>query len=421
MNREWMYRRSTPEGDFSPHFLQGLESFIDFACSKPAFMDGENIRCPCRKCKNRYFRDVGTVRTHVKKNGFDFNYHLWVFQGERRVSEVDQPVLGGVRSLNQYREMVFDAGGSSYRMNYDGDDRMDDVEEPPNPEAQRFYDMLKAADNELWPGCTKHSQLSVVARLINMKSENNISERCFDQIAELMKEIVPENNMVPENFYRTKKLLSGMGLPVQKIDCCYHNCMLYWKGDSELEECRMCRYPRYKLRNPKKVPFKKMYYFPLTPRLQRLYASNATAKDMRWHASSVDDGIMRHPADSPAWKHLNTTFPMFASEIRNVRLGLSTDGFQPFGQTGKQYSSWPVIVTPYNLPPRGNVQVPSSDIPSPLQEDDLGDVTTVVIDDLPPNLSDDVFIEIDDEDDEEDEDEEIEFSDHYSSTDDDCI
>ena len=26
------------------------------------------------------------------------------------------------------------------------------------------------------------------------------------------------------------------------------------------------------------------------------------------------------------------------------------DGFQPFGQSGQQYSSWPVIVTMYNLP-----------------------------------------------------------------------
>ena len=50
-------------------------------------------------------------------------------------------------------------------------------------------------------------------------------------------------------------------------------------------------------------------------------------------------------------RFVNYSYPDFAAEIRNVRLGLSTDGFQPFGQSGKQYSSWPVIVTPYNLPP----------------------------------------------------------------------
>ena len=41
-----------------------------------------------------------------------------------------------------------------------------------------------------------------------------------------------------------------------------------------------------------------MYYFPLIPRLQILYASNATAHDMRWHSEhEVEQGVMRHPSD----------------------------------------------------------------------------------------------------------------------------
>ena len=72
---------------------------------------------------------------------------------------------------------------------------------------------------------------------------------------------------------------------------------------------------------------------------------------MRWHDDHfVEDGEMRHCSDSPAWKHFNAMHPSFAAESRNVRLGLCTDGFQPFGQSGSQYSSWPVILTPYNLP-----------------------------------------------------------------------
>ena len=95
-----------------------------------------------------------------------------------------------------------------------------------------------------------------------------------------------------------------------------------------------------------------MVYFPLAPRLQRLYASPATAAHMRWHAEHhQEDDMMRHCSDSEEWKKFDKAHPSFSSEIRNVRLGLSTDGFQPFGQSGKQYSSWPVIVTPYNLPP----------------------------------------------------------------------
>ena len=131
--------------------------------------------------------------------------------------------------------------------------------------------------------------------------------------------------------------------------------MIYWGDDSELTQCKFCDHARYRpqsINRQKVVPYKKMYYFPLTPRLQRLYASEATAKSMRWHDDHfVEDGEMIHCSDSPAWKHFNVMHPSFAVESRNVRLGLCTDGFQPFGRSGSQYSSWPVILTPYNLPP----------------------------------------------------------------------
>nr|MCH9869328.1 hypothetical protein [Serratia marcescens] len=60
---------------------------------------------------------------------------------------------------------------------------------------------------------------------------------------------------------------------------------------------------------------------------------------------------MSHPSDGEAWKHFDRIHPNFASEPRNVRLGLCSDGFSPFGMHGRAYSIWPVIVTPYNLPP----------------------------------------------------------------------
>jgi len=43
--------------------------------------------------------------------------------------------------------------------------------------------------------------------------------------------------------------------------------------------------------------------------------------------------------------------PHFSAESRNVHLGLCTDGFNPFGSFAAPYSSWPVILTVYNLSP----------------------------------------------------------------------
>ncbi|XP_050229104.1 uncharacterized protein LOC126678246 [Mercurialis annua] len=63
------------------------------------------------------------------------------------------------------------------------------------------------------------------------------------------------------------------------------------------------------------------------------------------------DGKMCDPSDSPEWKHFSELHTEFLEEVRNIRLGLCTDVFQPFGAFGQNYSSWPVILTPYYLPP----------------------------------------------------------------------
>jgi hypothetical protein len=41
----------------------------------------------------------------------------------------------------------------------------------------------------------------------------------------------------------------------------------------------------------------------------------------------------------------------FASDARNVRLGLATNGFDPFSTNSAPYSCWPVVAVSYNLPP----------------------------------------------------------------------
>jgi hypothetical protein len=83
--------------------------------------------------------------------------------------------------------------------------------------------------------------------------------------------------------------------------------------------------------------------------------SKETAKQMRWHhegkRESEDPDIMSHPTDREAWQTLDRFDPEFARDPRSVRLGLSTDGFQPHSTDSHPYSCWSVFVMPYNLPP----------------------------------------------------------------------
>ncbi|KAM3320922.1 hypothetical protein P3S67_008124 [Capsicum chacoense] len=76
-----------------------------------------------------------------------------------------------------------------------------------------------------------------------------------------------------------------------------------------------------------------------------------TAKKMRWRKEeNIDDGVMLHPSDSIQWKSFDKSHPTFSTDLRNIRLGLASDGFQPNGNMSSNYSIWTVVLATYNLP-----------------------------------------------------------------------
>ncbi|CAN0898935.1 hypothetical protein LINGRAHAP2_LOCUS19988 [Linum grandiflorum] len=139
--------------------------------------------------------------------------------------------------------------------------------------------------------------------------------------------------------------------------------MLFWKDNRDELACLKCGESRYMDDAPtdgttsikkkkKKRPKKVLWWFPLKPRLQRLFMCPKTATLMRWHRSErVDDGYLRHPADASAWKQFDLRYPDFAKDPRNIRLGLASDGFNPFRNLSSTHSTWPVLLTIYNWAP----------------------------------------------------------------------
>jgi hypothetical protein len=223
--------------------------------------------------------------------------------------------------------------------------------------------MLKDVEMKIYPGC-KLSKLEFVVKLLHIRSVTGMTAKAITKVLELFMEALPEGANVPKDFYFATKITRSLGLTYKKIDACPNDCILYWREKSELERCPVCNVSRWKTRassagegessskQPKKIARKILRYFPLKPRLQRLFMSKKTASSMRWHhAERVDDGVLRHPADSQAWKKFDEQHPVFATEPRNVRLGLAADGMNPFGHRATNHSTWPVILVPYNLPP----------------------------------------------------------------------
>jgi hypothetical protein len=72
---------------------------------------------------------------------------------------------------------------------------------------------------------------------------------------------------------------------------------------------------------------------------------------MRLHDEGLTKyGVLRHSANGEAWKSFDLAYPEFSGNSKNVRLGLTSDGFNPFGNMSTSHSTWPVMLVPYNLP-----------------------------------------------------------------------
>jgi len=103
----------------------------------------------------------------------------------------------------------------------------------------------------------------------------------------------------------------------------------------------------------KSPPTKVLWYLPIIPRFKRLFANADDAKDLTWHADGRKcNGMLHHPADSYQWKKINNLYLEFGKVARNIRLGLASDGMNPYGSLSTQHNSWPVLLVNYNLPPR---------------------------------------------------------------------
>ncbi|PWA37759.1 hypothetical protein CTI12_AA587520 [Artemisia annua] len=198
-----MYKRFTEDRRYiNPEFIDGVEAFVEYACQQSAYMDKDKIRCPCRNCKNQAYRLPVYVKLYLGNHGFIKNYYQWVCHGEPSTasssahSQTNTSSVGDVEGSNSYRNLVIDAIGHDFNPQTDENET-----EPPEPKTQKLYDLLHKADEPLWSGCSKLSQLSTVARLLNIKSQDRITEKVFDDILKLLKDALPSDNklVAPRN------------------------------------------------------------------------------------------------------------------------------------------------------------------------------------------------------------------------------
>ncbi|XP_074299803.1 uncharacterized protein LOC141630971 [Silene latifolia] len=388
MGRTWMIRGK--KGDLE--YDAGLAEFYDFV--RKNVKDKSSMACPCDMCRNIRYMSFEDVRIHLEKTNFNPKYSRWIFHGESKnidimeenvdvqfgeiqretwLNDDEDPDESNSSLEGSGCDMNFELGdgrddmsdkswgdvfrgdeqeGSIYE-NFD-EDIPDETDEDPDEtdleDTSVVLEKLKDSEMPLYSSC-KHSKLAAIVKLYNLKATNGWSDKSFTDLLELLKDMLPEDhNVLPDRTYEAKKILRGIGMKYEKIHACPNDCILYRKNYANLTSCPVCKEWRYKKKEG--IPAKVLWYFPIIPRLIRLFANKEDAKLLTWHRTSkANDGKLRHPADGIDWKFIDEKYPEFGKESRNLRLALSTDGMNPFGNLSSQHSTWPVFLAIYNLPP----------------------------------------------------------------------
>jgi len=107
-------------------------------------------------------------------------------------------------------------------------------------EAHGYGSMSSDAETPLYPGSTNFTQLSVMLRLMNLKTINGWTDKSFTELLQLLKDMLPEGNTLPNRNYEAKKIFCPMGMEYKKIHACPNDCILYRKDFELLKSCLRC-------------------------------------------------------------------------------------------------------------------------------------------------------------------------------------
>jgi hypothetical protein len=290
---------------------------------------------------------------HLLKNGFTPDYTQWVHHGEahRLREEVVRPCIEDFDPAAGVADMLDDFDEGQYTKGC--------TEEEMEATAKAFYDMISSAQKPLHDQSTV-SQLDAIGRLMGFKSECSMSREHFDTMLTVIGSLLPDGHILPKSMYESQKLLRALKMPYNQIHVCPKGCVLFRKEHKGANYCPKCKSSRYLevdsgdgQKRQLTIPVKILQYLPFVPRIQRLYMTEESTKQMTWHKKGkrYNADKLVHPSDGEAWTLFDCIYREKADEARNVRVALAIDGFNPYRLMAAPYTCWPMFIIPLNLPP----------------------------------------------------------------------
>jgi hypothetical protein len=99
-----------------------------------------------------------------------------------------------------------------------------------------------------YPDCKQgHKKFGATLELLQWKASNDLSDKGFEELLKLIKNLLPEGNTLPKTTYEARCVVCSLGLEAQKIHACPNDCILYRGEEYEnLDACLVSKACRYK-------------------------------------------------------------------------------------------------------------------------------------------------------------------------------
>jgi hypothetical protein len=72
------------------------------------------------------------------------------------------------------------------------------------------------------------------------------SNKSFKHLLDVLRDMLTEGNQIAEFVYEVKKIISPLGIEVEKIHACNNSGVLYSGDYADLDKCPKCGYDQYK-------------------------------------------------------------------------------------------------------------------------------------------------------------------------------
>ncbi|KAK3227327.1 hypothetical protein Dsin_007189 [Dipteronia sinensis] len=146
----------------------------------------------------------------------DPSYTTWVLHGERASASLQYEDAKLTETYQMCKDQV-----SGQEGDVEGDECKRSEEE--------ILNLVKNVEIPLYPGCTKYTRMSATIALFKHKATHGLSDNSFDELLQIIRDILPQENTLPDSLYSCKKLLKMFDLGYQKIHACPKDCCLFRK------------------------------------------------------------------------------------------------------------------------------------------------------------------------------------------------